>query len=263
MIYLLTAIFFLASIFFAMIGIGGGVFYTPLQIYLLNIPIQSAVANSLFVIIFASLSATSVYRKNQKVDYALGIILEVSTAMGSFAGGYISAFISQKAIIVLLGAVLLAVSYIMIKGWKKDAGIKWHVHTLVIRRKFKGKDYEIPMLVAVPVTFLAGTVAGLAGIAGGTIKVPLMVLLLGIPMDIAVGTSSFMIGITSLSGLIGHLIHGHLMLKLAIPFAIAVVLGGNIGARVAVNLPAGKLKKIFGWALLLIALSMFWKAMRM
>ncbi len=262
MLKILIGIFLLASILFAMLGIGGGVLYTPLQLYLLNISVQEAVANSLFIIIFASISAVSVYRKNKKVDYTLGIILETSTAAGAFTAGYVSEFIPESIILLTLGVVLMIVSYLMIKGWGINRHMEWHAHFMVMKRNFNGEEYSIPMIIAVPVTFLAGSVAGLCGIAGGTIKVPLMVLLLGIPMDIAVGTSSFMIGITSFFGLIGHLMHAHLMIKIALPLALAVLIGGNIGARIAVKTSSTKLKKIFGWFLLIVALSMFWKVAR-
>ncbi len=258
--YILILIFLFASVFFAMLGLGGGVLYTPLQLYVLNMPVQKAVANSLFIITAASLSAFSIYRKNRKIDYALGIILEVTTAMGAFTAGYLSVYIPESVIVFLLGLVLLIVSYLMIKGWKPTSASMKHPHFLVLKRHFGGHDYEVPLLYAVPLTFLAGSVSGLCGIAGGTIKVPLMTLLLGIPMDIAVATSTFMIGITSFFGLMGHVVHGNLEWKIALPLALAVVIGGNIGARIAVRTSREKLKHIFGWFLLLVSLSMFWRA---
>jgi len=243
-----------------MLGLGGGVLYTPLQLYVLNLPVQKAVANSLFIIMFASASAVSVYTKNRRIDYALGLILEVSTALGAFTAGYLSAYVPESVIVFILGVVLLFVSYLMIRGWTPQKREVRHWKVLSLKRHFNGRDYEVPMLMAVPLTFLAGSVSGLCGIAGGTIKVPLMVLLLDIPMDIAVATSSFMIGITSFFGLMGHVAHGHLQWKIAVPLALSVIIGGNIGARIAVRTSTRRLKQVFGWFLLIVSLSMFWRA---
>jgi len=72
-------------------------------------------------------------------------------------------------------------------------------------RKFGEEEYSVNLLIGLPLTALAGLMAGLLEIGGGIIKVPLMVLLLGVPMKIAVGISCFMVGITALFGFWGAL----------------------------------------------------------
>jgi uncharacterized membrane protein YfcA len=88
------------------------------------------------------------------------------------------------------------------------------------------------------------------------------VLVLGVPMDIAVGSSALMVGLTASGGFAGHLLHGHWSWKLSLVLAAAVFVGGQIGSRLTVKLDKRKLKVGFGWFLLVIAGTMAFKALR-
>jgi uncharacterized membrane protein YfcA len=119
----------------------------------------------------------------------------------------------------------------------------------------------VDLALALPLSFLAGALSGLVGVGGGLIKVPLMVLVLGVPMDIAVGSSALMVGVTASGGFAGHLLHGHWSWKLSLVLAVVVFVGGQIGSRLTVKLEKARLKVAFGWFLLVIALSMVLKAL--
>ena len=116
-------------------------------------------------------------------------------------------------------------------------------------------------LSALPVSFVDGLASGLVGVGGGILKVPLMVLLLGIPMDIAVGSSAFMVGLTAAGGFAGHVASGHWDWKTSLVLAVAVFIGGQIGARKSLGIDKKKMKKVFGWFLMGIAVVMVGKAM--
>jgi len=105
--------------------------------------------------------------------------------------------------------------------------------------------------------FVAGLASGMVGVGGGILKVPMMVLLFGIPMDIAVGSSALMVGITAVGGFAGHVTSGHWDWRASVVLAVAVFVGGQIGSRISLKLDKEKLKKGFGWFLFLIALLMF------
>ena len=100
----------------------------------------------------------------------------------------------------------------------------------------------------------------MVGVGGGILKVPMMVLLFGIPMEIAVGSSAFMVGLTAAGGFAGHVASGHWDWKVSLIFAVAVFAGGQIGARLSIGVDRRKMKKGFGWFLFAIALVMCLKA---
>jgi uncharacterized membrane protein YfcA len=81
----------------------------------------------------------------------------------------------------------------------------------------------------------------------------MMVLLFGIPMDIAVATSGLMVGVTALGGFAGHLAQGHFDWRMALMLAPGVFAGAWLGAHTMLRIDRELLKKIFGIAMFLIA----------
>ena len=88
-------------------------------------------------------------------------------------------------------------------------------------------------------------------------KVPMLVLLFGIPMDIAVATSGFMVGITALGGFAGHFAAGHFDWRMGLILAPAVFIGAQIGAHTMLRINRERLKRIFGIAMFVIAIGLF------
>ena len=77
-----------------------------------------------------------------------------------------------------------------------------------------------------------------------------MVLLCGVPMRIAVGTSSAMVAATAIMGFSGHTTQGHFNAEAAIPLALIAAVGGLIGSKFALKTKPAKLKTIFAYTTL-------------
>ena len=246
-------IFFIAAGISSMIGIGGGVLYVPILLAF-GFPFYQAAAISLFIIMALSLSATLVYYRVQLVDWKLALTIEPLIAITALIGGYYSSFIQINGLKVLFVLVLIVSGYFMIKPIKEiqDKFInekKWGYWLI----KFGEDEYSVNLLLGLPITALAGLMAGLLGIGGGIIEVPLMVLLLGVPMKIAVGTSCFMVGITALFGFWGHFFAGHFEPKMALILALVVFVGAQAGSRISIKVDKILLKKIYAIFLFLIS----------
>ncbi len=249
----LSVIIFLVAITFSMLGQGGGVLYTPVQV-LFGIDFHVAATTSLFLIMLTSFSATLVFRKARKIDWPLAIVLESITTVGGFIGGLASANISSEVLTWIFSGLVAFAALFMIHEFKRSPSaapkpLRWFCW----RRHFNEQHYHVNLLLALPVSLIAGLSSGLVGVGGGILKVPLMVLLLGIPMDIAVGSSALMVGLTASGGFAGHLLAGHWDWKTSLMLGIAVFIGGQIGARKALTIDKKKMKKLFGWFLLIIA----------
>ena len=245
--------FFIAAGISSMIGIGGGVLYVPILLAF-GFPFYQAAAISIFIIMALSISASLVYYRAQLIDWKLAFIIEPLTAIMSLMGGYYSSLIQIKELKILFILVLIVSGYFMIKPIKEiqDKFInqrKWG-HWL---RKFGEEEYSVNLLLGIPITALAGLMAGLLGTGGGVIKVSLMVLLLGVPMKIAIGTSCFMVGITALFGFWGHFFAGHFEPKMALILAVVVFIGAQAGSRISIKVNKILLKKIYVIFLFLIS----------
>ncbi len=256
MVVILAVLMFAAAIVFSMLGQGGGVLYTPIQVWA-GIDFHVAAATSLFLIMIMSLSASIVYRKAKRIDWPLAIVLESVTSLGGFAGGLWSAQFGAAFLSVMFAVVVGFAAFFMIRQidtvqprLERPAGFpRW-------RRTLGKQTYVVNLALALPVSFVAGVASGMLGVGGGILKVPMMVLLFGIPMDIAVGSSAFMVGLTAAGGFAGHVTSGHWDWKLSLALAAAVFAGGQVGSRISVTLDEKKLRKGFGWFLLVIALFM-------
>jgi uncharacterized membrane protein YfcA len=259
---ILLSTLFIVSILFSMLGQGGGALYTPLQVYV-GINFHTAATTSLFLIMITSLSSTIVYRKASKIDWPLAVVLETVTVSGGLLGGLFSERLSGEILSIIFAITVGIAALFMIfrpePTLQPESVPKWRGLTRW-RRNFAGHLYSVNLLVALPVSFVVGAASGLVGVGGGILNVPLMVLLLGIPMDIAIGSSAFMVGLTSAGGFTGHVISGHWDWKLSLILSIAVFIGGQIGARISIRANKQKLKVAFGWFLLAIAVSMLLKA---
>ena len=245
--------FFIAAGISSMIGIGGGVLYVPILLAF-GFPFYQAAAISIFIIMALSISASLVYYRAQLIDWKLAFIIEPLTAIMSLMGGYYSSLIQIKELKILFILVLIFSGYFMIKPIKEiqDKFInqrKWG-HWL---RKFGEEEYSVNLLLGIPITALAGLMAGLLGTGGGVIKVSLMVLFLGVPMKIAIGTSCFMVGITALFGFWGHFFAGHFEPKMALILAVVVFIGAQAGSRISIKVNKILLKKIYVIFLFLIS----------
>jgi len=106
--------------------------------------------------------------------------------------------------------------------------------------------------------FLVGIIGGFAGIGGGVIIVPTL-LLLGFSSEKAVGTSFFCVLLLSVSALIAHLRLENVDYKVGLFLAIGGIVGAQIGARITELVPTDIFKKIFAIMLALIAIKIFFQ----
>lgn len=110
--------------------------------------------------------------------------------------------------------------------------------------------YSINLKIAVPVILAAGFGAGMVGVSGGSFLVPLMVLACGVPMNLAVGTSTTMVAGTAFMGFMGHMAPGHFVPETAIPLSVAAAIGGLLGGSFAIKIKPAFLKKLFAFTTL-------------
>lgn len=260
MLYLLAGIMFAVAVVFSMLGQGGGALYTPIQVWA-GIDFHVAATTSLFLIMTTSLSATIVFRKARRVDWPLAIVLETATITGGLVGGFFSGQFSGGFLMLVFAGVVAFAALFMIRDFHAEHHCPQQSSFLGWNRQLGDEHYCVNLAVALPISFAAGAVSGLVGVGGGILKVPMMVLLFGIPMQIAVGSSAFMVGLTAAGGFAGHVAAGHWDWRTSLVLAVAVFAGAQIGARLSLGIDRKKLKRGFGVFLLLVATSMCVKAL--
>ena len=227
----------------AMTGRGGGNFYVPLLIAT-GQPIHEAATSGQFILVAAAAAAVLVFHKHKIVDWKLALVIDPPTDLMAFVGGYFSGLASGATLKFLLAALLVLAGVLMLLK-VQERPIRRHNHIGFWHRKFGNEEYVVNLWLAIPITAATGLAAGAVGISGGSFKIPLMVLLCGVPMHVAVGTSSAMVAATALMGLLGHTAAGHFDYRWAIPLACVAAVGSLIGGKLTIKTKPKALKRIF------------------
>lgn len=242
----------LIGISLGLIGGGGSILTVPVLVYLFNIHPTLATSYSLFVV--GSTSLVGAYTNHRKglVNIKTGLLFGISSITTVFltrkllipavpqtmTAGHIT--VSRSFLtMVLFAALMLAASLSMIKKGQSEP-------TPEDRRANPGNSVAKLLFYGI----LIGIVTGLLGAGGGFLLIPTLVLLVGLPMKEAIGTSLFIIALNSLIGFtgdIGHFKIDWLFIGTITLIAIAgIITGGMLAKRVS----GEKLKQSFGWFVL-------------
>ena len=224
-----VALIFIISLVFSMFGKGGGELYLPVMLTLLSIPFYVAAGVSLFLILLQSISMIFVYsHKHKLVDWKLALLLAAVVGTSSFLGGFVSEDIPALYLKITFAAFLIisAILLFLNKSMKIKLGKfgVWH-------RKFGGGEYDVHILYLVLPVAVAAFLAGMVGISGGGLIVPVAVLLGGMPLRIAMGTNTFLVLASSSMGFLGHAVNGGVDWGLCIIAGVAIVAGSQIGSH--------------------------------
>jgi len=246
-------VFLAISIVLGGVGMGGGAFYVPLLLAL-GYGYPEASSTSLFLIMITGLSAFSRFRRARLVDWKLAVVMDVFTDLGAFVGGSTAVHIDARYLQMAFGVVLVFASIGVLRIQGKDSalsigrsGFGWW------RREFNGFAYSLHLPTVIPLTFAIGYLSGALGIAGGLLKVPVMILWFAVPAKVAVATSSLMVGLTGLFGFGGHVLTGSIDWPLCLGVSAVVLLGGQIGSHISISLPERRVKQVLAAVLLLVA----------
>jgi uncharacterized membrane protein YfcA len=165
--------------------------------------------------------------------------------MAAFAGARLSRLMSGPLLLVLFALFMLLVAVFMLRNrTQTQAGFAASSQRPII--------WWQVLLGGVSVGFLTGFL----GVGGGFLVVPALVLLLGMNMQHAVGSSLVVIAMNSAAGLLGHLSDGALPWLLIVIFVLAGWFGLQLGARSARKLSAGQLRQAFAAFVVVLGLTL-------
>ena len=182
-----------------LLGEGGGFILVPILFILLEsigvestLAIRMAFGTSLAVILPTALSSAYGHQRRQNVIFKAVLFLGVSGFLGGLIGGYIATHLPVDILKTIFAVVLLLVALRMLL--------------------FKEPTEDTTRVDNIPLFILwgliAGIMSGLVGIGGAVILIPVMVLTMGFSMKEAGGTSSAVIVLTSMGGIISYILNG-------------------------------------------------------
>ncbi len=237
---MMLLILFLALFMGAVLGLlggGGSILTVPILAYVAGMPPGEAIASSLVVVGVTSLVGAMNHARRGGVEWKTGLVFGGVAMVGAFAGGRLAEFFPGWLLLALFAGLMVTTSLVML-------------------RKKKGSSMQASSPAAMPLIalegFLVGAVTGLVGAGGGFLVVPALVLLGGLSMHKAIGTSLLVIAMKSAAGVAGHLSHVDVDWTLTASVAAFAVVGSIIGARYTAKIPADTLRVAFAWFVLVM-----------
>jgi uncharacterized membrane protein YfcA len=239
---LVLALSVVIGISLGMLGGGGSILTVPILVYVAGFPAKEAIAASLFVVGITSIAGVISHARGGRVMWRTGFLFGLAGMLGAFVGGLIGGHAPGDWLLIAFALMMVATSLAMLRGRKEKAG----------SHAGPGESGELPLKRILIDGSVVGLVTGLVGAGGGFLVVPALVLLGGLPMSVAVGTSLLVIAMKSFAGLAGYLTSVQLDWGLVLGVTAAAVVGSVIGGRLAGKVPEAALRKAFGWFVLVM-----------
>ena len=251
------------GIILGLIGGGGSILTVPVLVYALTLNPVIATAYSLFVVGTTSLVGAVKNMMKGMVDFKTAIIFSIPAFIAVYLTRAflipaipdelftIGAFIITKnlAIMLFFALIMLVASVSMIRNTRKETD-----EDAVV-------TYNYPLIIIEGLVI--GVITGIVGAGGGFLIIPALVLLAKLPMKKAVATSLFIIAIKSLIGFLGDVQNLEIDWTFLLSFTAVSVVGIFIGIWLNKFIDGKKLKKAFGWFVLVMGLYIIYKELAM
>lgn len=257
----LFAVCFLLGIVAVPAGVGGGVLFVPIVSGFFPFHLDFVRGAGLLVALASALAAgPSLLRDglaNLRVSLPLALLASASSIGGAMAGLAMPAHVVQVA----LGVTILGIVALMVSTKKSEypevarpdrLSAALGLHGILHERgsAYAWQAHRTPAGLAI---FLGiGVLAGLFGLGAGWANLPALNLVMGVPLKVSAGSSSFILSLVDSSAAWVYLNKGAVLPMIAVPSVVGMMLGARIGARLLRVLPAATVRKLV-LALLLFA----------
>ncbi len=230
----------------SVLGVGGGIIMVPALTFL-GFPPAHVASTSLFAVTSTSVSSTIEYSRQKRIDYRLGIQLAALAIPGAIIGAFVSDYLTEGSFKLAFGILLVLTGlYILYRNSILKEGSE------------APKKQPIHVMVAVfGATFGAGLISSIFGVGGGTIFVPIMLLVLKMTMQRAAPTSQLTLMITSVAGVLTHSFLGHPDYIQAVALSAGAFVGAQVGARLSRSAKDALLQRLLGIVLIGVAVKFF------
>jgi len=230
----------LVGLVLGLLGSGGSILTVPVLVYLVGEPNKLAIAESLGIVTLVSFVGALPFAFRRQVSWRSVVLFGVPGMVGAYLGAYLSQFMPGTLQLAIFAGVMLLAAVMMFR-----------------RQAPSSDDAESRAYWKVMIDGLGvGVLTGIVGVGGGFLIVPALVLLGGLPMHLAIGTSLLIISVKSVSGFVKYIdvlggvdsIHWDLLFI----FSAIGILGSFVGGKLGAYVPQDRLKR--GFAVFLVVM---------
>ncbi|HET6929370.1 MAG TPA: sulfite exporter TauE/SafE family protein [Candidatus Acidoferrum sp.] len=246
-IVLIVLLSLTVGVLVGLLGIGGGVVLVPALVYLLHYDQHMAQGTSLLILLPPiGLGALHEYWKNGQVDLRAGIYCALGFLVGGYGGGKIAVPMPSNVLKAIFGCFLMISAVLL---WRKTRAVA----APDVADGNPSKESWLRAIGIFGAAGFCGVAAGMVGIGGGVLLVPLLSLLFGFSQHRAQGTS--LIALIPPTGLLAFLAYwnaGYVDLHTGVLLIPGVFVGGILGGMLARRLNARRMAEVFAGLMLLL-----------
>ena len=248
----LAALSFSGAFIAGIIGVGGAIVMIPLLLYgppLLGVgqlDVKTVAAMTMVQVFVAALSGFIAHRRGRAVRRDLAVLGGLATAAGSLTGAVASKYVDDRLILFVFGLMALAALALLV------------VPTDTIDHPIVADQLQFSWGKALLVCAAVGTAAGLVGAGGAFLLVPLLMVVVGLPIRITIGSSLAITALAATAGVAGKMVTGQVPLAPSLAVVLGAVPGAQLGAVLSRRLSPAGLKRVLFIVVMGSAVRVWW-----
>lgn len=221
-----------------LLGAGGGILAVPALVYLVGLPLDTAISTSLVMGAVGPVAAL-VPRLQAGVQWQTVLAVGAAGIPAAFAGTTVGALLPENVVLLAFAVLMIAAGVQMLRSRPRANEI--------------GERPRFWILRGLAVGVLVGFLTGLLGIGGGFITVPALMLMLGLPVGLAIGSSLAIAVINSSAGIIAHAGTTNPDWAVAVTFVVPSMAAALVAAQLSKRLSGRVLQRSFAVLVLVVA----------
>jgi uncharacterized membrane protein YfcA len=235
-----------------LLGVGGAIVMIPLLLYgppLLGVgqlDMRTVSAITMVQVFVASVSGMLAHRRHRAVNSRLAVVGGVAMSVGSLSGALLSKFVPEEAMLVVFAVmVTVAAGFMFVRTPKTDV-------------LTPGQERPFSRALTMVVALVVGFGAGLVGAGGAFLLVPLLLVVVGMPIRVTIGSSLAITALAALAGVVGKFVTGQVPLTLALVVAVGALPGARLGAALSRRMSGPALKLLLFVIILITGVRVWW-----
>jgi len=233
------------GVLLGLVGGGGSILAVPALMYGVGMPLSRAVPTALLVVGVSSAAAAVPRMVNREIGWRIAAVFGGAGVPAAFSGALLNRMLPTRLLLFGFVVLMLIAAWRMLQSDEQEGGD--------CALPGGGVNWRSCLPKAIASGAGVGFITGLFGVGGGFVIVPALVLLLGLPMTVAVGTSLVIISINSAAGFLAHLGESRLDPTITVAFTLATVTGALVAGRVGSRLSGVRLRRGFAYLVIAVA----------
>ena len=252
----LTSLGFAGAFIAGMLGVGGAIVMVPLLLYvpsllgLEGLEMKAVSGITMVQVLAAAASGVIAHHRMRAVHGELAGLGGLSMAAGTFAGALASHVLSDRTLLLVFALMATAALLVLF------------VPTDTVGQPIFAEHVVISRPRAVAVCLIVGVAAGLVGAGGAFLLVPLLIVVVGVPIRVTIGSSLAITAMSAVAGFAGKAATGQIPWGPALLVALAALPGAQLGALYSRRLSGARLRHLLFLVVLLTALRVWWDLLR-